>query len=113
MNGGVVTTAAGFALLHIVCLARLNAPHFAKGEIEQTSGVSSSNPAQPRKKDTLSGVLRVAGLGGVEPPRRESKSRVLPLDYSPLFVQGHLRPSVPAIVGWEMGFEPTIFSATN
>ena len=26
----------------------------------------------------------LAGLGGVEPPRRESKSRVLPLDYSPV-----------------------------
>ena len=31
------------------------------------------------------GVL--AGLGGVEPPRRESKSRVLPLDYSPMYRQ--------------------------
>ena len=27
----------------------------------------------------------LAGLGGVEPPRRESKSRVLPLDYSPIY----------------------------
>ena len=27
----------------------------------------------------------LAGLDGVEPSRRESKSRVLPLDYSPIF----------------------------
>ena len=30
----------------------------------------------------------LAGLVGVEPTRRESKSRVLPLDYSPIYTQG-------------------------
>ena len=44
------------------------------------------HPTQPKEKEQPKRLFFfLAGLDGVEPSRRESKSRVLPLDYSPIF----------------------------
>ena len=60
----------------------------------------------------------LAGMAGIEPARAESKSAVLPLDYTPVcgfYEEGHAvaRVSFFGKVGWKMGFEPTVSSATN
>ena len=46
----------------------------------------------------------MAGVGGVEPPVRESKSLALPLGYTPMW--GEIK------MGWMIGFEPTASRAT-
>ena len=70
-------------------------------------------------------LLVMAGMAGIEPARAESKSAVLPLDYTPIFSKKAVRPEnlekrghavfrVPSFVmGWKMGLEPTVSSATN
>ena len=68
-------------------------------------------------------VRGVAGMAGIEPARAESKSAVLPLDYTPVYIpapggifgekKGHTALCVPFHVGWKMGLEPTVSSATN
>ena len=62
-------------------------------------------------------------MAGIEPARAESKSAVLPLDYTPVYIpapggifgekKGHTALCVPFHVGWKMGLEPTVSSATN
>lgn len=52
----------------------------------------------------------MAGVAGFGPTMRESKSRALPLGYTPiLFNEQDARVKM----GWDMGFEPMISSATN
>ncbi len=43
----------------------------------------ASNPNK-KQRNPKGSLCFLAGLDGVEPSRRESKSRVLPLDYSPI-----------------------------
>ena len=56
-------------------------------------------------------------MAGIEPARAESKSAVLPLDYTPvsIYEEGHAVTRVSCFekMGWKMGFEPTVSSATN
>ena len=68
-------------------------------------------------------AFNLAGMAGIEPARAESKSAVLPLDYTPVYIpapggifgekKGHTALCVPFHVGWKMGLEPTVSSATN
>ena len=91
-------------------------------QIFHSEAISLARRANFIEKSTcLSKCFFLAGLVGVEPTRHESKSCVLPLDYSPVYIKrktallnnsGHTS-RVSRDVGWEMGFEPTIFSATN
>ena len=41
-----------------------------------------------KKALAFASAFFLAGLDGIEPSRRESKSRVLPLDYSPMYGVG-------------------------
>ena len=69
-------------------------------------------------------VYGVAGMAGIEPARAESKSAVLPLDYIPIYHQPdktglctemriHKRYPHFIWLGWIIGFEPMVSSATN
>ena len=69
---GVVTIGVGFANVLIVCSSKL------------TMFLPTPNPIKNREHSNEHSLF-LAGLDGVEPSRRESKSRVLPLDYSPIF----------------------------